>query len=217
MIKLGLICLVVLAALAITGVDYGAWSQTLNINAPVATGSYNVLFQQAVTNDDGAAGNILDPSSQGSWSWTSGSLNAAEWVTGTRSANNKAVATISGTGTDTLTLNINRAYVGYWSSVGCTIKNLGSIPIKINTVTATITPPTGRTASDISVYYSNALVQASHTQINPGNEVLGAIYIQWNAVPNTSSNYGLTLTVNTTQAVLSLLLKEDDEIDRNLE
>lgn len=200
--ELGLICLVLLAALGITGVGYGAWSQTLNINSPVVTGSYNVLFRQAVTNDDGSAGNIRDPISQGSWNWTSGTLDAAKWTTGTRSANNKAVTTVSGTGTDILTINMNSTYVGYWSSVGCTIKNLGSIPIKINTVTTTVTPPAGRTAGDITVYYSNALVQASHIQINPGDEVLGAIYIQWNAVPNISSNYGLTVTINTTQAVL---------------
>ena len=116
------------------GVGYGAWSQTLNINSPVGTGSYNVLFQQAVTNDDGAAGNILDPSSLGSWNWTSGTLNTTKWTTGTRSANNKAVTTVSGTGTDTLSINMLRTYVGYWSSVGCTIKNSGSIPVKINNV-----------------------------------------------------------------------------------
>ena len=211
--KLGVICLVLLAALGITGVDYGAWSQTLNINAPVVTGSYNVLFQQAVTNDDGAAGNVLDPSSQGSWNWTSGTLNAAEWTTGTRSANNKAVTTVSGMGKDTLTIIMNSTYVGYWSSVGCTIKNLGSIPIKINTMTTTVTPPAGGNVGDISVYYSNALVQASHTQLNPGDEVLGAIYIQWKAVPNTSSNYGLTVIINTTQAVLSKVLREGCEIN----
>ena len=213
--NLGLVCLVLLAALVITGVGYGGWSQTLAINSSVGTGSYKVLFQQAVTNDDDTAGNLLDPTSQGSWNWTSGTLTAAKW-TGSRSVSNKAITTVSGTGTNILTLTMNRTYVGYWSSVACTIKNLGSIPVKINTVTTTVTPPAGGAAGDITLYYSQALVQASHTQLNPGDEVLGAIYIQWNAVPIVGSNYCLTIVINTTQAVLSRVLGEGPEINGNI-
>jgi len=80
--NLGLICLILIVALGITGVGYGGWSQTLTINSLAGTGSYKVLFQQALTNDDDATGNLLDPTSQGSWNWTSGTLNAAQWARG---------------------------------------------------------------------------------------------------------------------------------------
>jgi len=66
------------------------------------------------------------------------------------------------------------------------------------------------------MYYSQALVQASHTQLNPGDEVLGAIYIQWKAVPVVGSNYGLTVVINTTQAVLTQVPGEDPEISENI-
>ena len=106
---------------------------------------------------------------------------------------------VSGTGTKTLTISMNSTYVGYWSSIGCTLKNTGSIPLKVETVTYTVTPPSGRNASDITVSFSDALVEASHAQIDAGGENLGAIYVQWNAVPTTSSTYGLAVTITTSQ------------------
>ena len=78
--NLGLICLILLAVLGITDIGYAGWSQTLTINSLAGTGSYKVLFQQAVTNDDDAAGNLLDASIHCSWNWTSGTLNAAQWT-----------------------------------------------------------------------------------------------------------------------------------------
>jgi hypothetical protein len=196
--KLGLIILVFLVALGSLGVAYSRWSRTLTTTENVSTGTFGCQFQQAISNDDGNPGNVLDPSAQGSWSWTSGTLTASNW-SGSRSSGNIASTTVSGAITQTLTIKMSTTYVGYWSSIGCTIKNTGTVPMKVSTVTATVTPPTGRSASDVSVSFTGALV--ANTQIAAGSEVLGAIYIVWNSVPSTSSTYGLTVTISNTQAV----------------
>jgi predicted ribosomally synthesized peptide with SipW-like signal peptide len=195
--KLGLICLVLCVALASLSVAYASWSQNLTVNGKVSTGTFDVQFQQAVSND---GTRLSDPTVQGSWSWTGGTLAATNW-TGAR-ATDKASTTVSGAGSGTLTITISSAYVGYWSSVGCTLKNTGSIPIKVDTVTYTVTPPAGRSASDVSVYFSDALVAASHTQIDVSgvnSEKLGAIYVRWNSVPTISSTYTLNVTITATQ------------------
>jgi len=196
--KLGLIALVLIVTLGILGAAYGSWSRILTPTESVSTGTFGCQFQQAVTNDDGTPGNVLDPNAPGSWAWTSGTLTASNW-SGGRSSGNIASTTVSGATTQTLTIKMSTTFVGYCSSIGCTIKNTGTVPMKVSTVTATVMPPTGRSASDVSVSFTGALV--ANTQIAAGSEVLGAIYIVWNGVPSTASTYGLTVTISNIQAV----------------
>jgi hypothetical protein len=194
--KLSIIILALVIALGSLGVSYAYWNlRTLTPVENISTGVFACQFQQVASND-GAS--LNDPAAAGSWSWSSGTLSSANW-SGTRSSINKASATVSGAPGQTLNIVMSGAYDGYCSSIGCTIKNTGNIPMKINSVSAVVTPPAGGSAGDLSVSFTNALVAGSHTSISPGSEVLGAIYIVWNNVPSSSSTYGLTVTINTNQ------------------
>ncbi len=200
--KLALISLISVIALGSVGIGYGRWSQTIQTTDTVNTGTFAIQFQQAVTNDDSTTNNMIDPTNQGSWSWTSGALASSGWSGSRRTdGNNDASTTIvGGVGTATLSIAMVGTYPGYWSSVGCTLKNTGTIPIKVNTVTNSVTAPSGGSSSDVSISFSDALVQSSHTLINPNAEVLGAVYIHWNTVPSTDARtYTLTVTVNAMQ------------------
>ncbi len=200
--KLGLISMIIGIVLGSVGAGYSRWSETIQTADTVSTGTFSVQFQRAVTNDDGTVNNTVDPTSQGSWSWTGGTLTPAAWSGSRRTDGNDDASTVIAGGVGTATLNIAMVgtYPGYWGSVGCTLKNTGTIPIKVNTVTYSVTAPSGGASSDVSIFFSDALVQASHTLINPNAEVLGAVYVRWNTIPSSNARtYTLAVTLNAMQ------------------
>lgn len=95
---------VLLIGLALMGVAYGAWTETLTINGTVATGTFDVRFQT------GAWINDVE----------TGQLNIAT-----------CLATVSPDGA-TLTITVENAYPGYQCEGGANIINPGTIPAKIN-------------------------------------------------------------------------------------
>ena len=187
--KLGIISLVLLAALGITGVAYGAWTDTLNINSTAQTGYLDVRFGQAVSNDAAS----VDPTGPGAWTFSGGDLS---W-TGPVAATNEASTSVTSLSNLTLHFNVNGAYPGYNSSVGCTIENLGTVPVKIESIVPVITPPSGGSASDVSVSFSGAL--STGAMIGVGGSEAGAVYINWNSVPAQSATYLLTVYVTVSQ------------------
>src|SRR5690349_11464523 len=109
------IALILLIALSTLGLAYGAWTDTLNINGNVTTGTFDVRMDYMYL-ESAAAG-----------------CNAA----------------ISADG-KTLTVTVADAYPGYSCAGGVSIRNLGTVPAKINGLvpvnnsvpaTFTITPP----------------------------------------------------------------------------
>ncbi len=142
--------------------------------------------QQAVTNDDGTHDNSLDPSSAGTWNWTGGTLTSSNW-SGTRSHSNDAQTTVTGAGTQQLTVTLTNPYEGYYSSVGCTIKNTGSVNLKV-TVNCSYTPY----SDDLKITLGG--IFASQATVTPGQEVFGSITFHQDCI----QNYVVTITYTVT-------------------
>jgi hypothetical protein len=107
---------------------------------------------------------------------------------------------VSGQPGQTLTLNINNAYPGYQGSAGCSIKNIGELPIKVDTVTTVVTPLSeGGTAEDVAVTFAGVLNSDAHTPIDPGVEIPGDIFFQCNSQCSTPASYDLAVTVKLSQ------------------
>jgi hypothetical protein len=90
--------ILMVVALATIGIAYGAWTDQLNINGNVTTGTFDVDFQNMY------------------YDWD---------------ATPECTAAISGDG-NTLTVSVINAYPGLHCGGGVGIKNLSSIPAKIN-------------------------------------------------------------------------------------
>ncbi len=201
--KVGLIVLVVVLALGALGVGYAAWSQSLNVTANVNTGTFGAKFASAVSNDDGTPGNILDPSSAGSWS-------GGVWDSGTRASTNVGNTTVAITTTtvtgDTLTVTINNAYPGYFGSVAVQVANTGSVPIKVvASGPQTQVNSGGGATTDLAVAVTGSLA-AGPVPIAVGASAVGTITIGVGTnggassdPPKTGGSYTVTFTVTASQ------------------
>lgn len=105
----GLLTIAVVLALALMGVAYALWSETLEIDGTVHTGEVNVAFQNASDNDNG-----IDPNYD------------------------KDVADCEvalGANGDSMTITITNGYPSYTCTVTYEFFNDGTIPVILNTVT----------------------------------------------------------------------------------
>jgi predicted ribosomally synthesized peptide with SipW-like signal peptide len=190
--KLGVIVIVLIAALGLMGVAYAYWTDTLHINSSVSTGNEDVTFHLVATNDIDSPV-TLDPSSQGTWALSGSALS---WSGGSRSATRNAAYTTVAASSDyrTLTVTMNNAYSGYWGSAGCTIENVGSIPVKVESVSVEGLPSSG-----LTVLFSGALDASVHTLIAPTIEAGGGIYFQWDDTATPGTLYTVTVRVVVSQ------------------
>lgn len=113
-----LVVLVMVFALAFSGIAYAAWTDTLYINGTAATGNLNAEFvaANAANDNDPAAYDVATLTAQ------IGNLNEAASVDGDSGVN------------DLLTINIDNAYPGYVATIPYCIQNTGSIPAKLNAI-----------------------------------------------------------------------------------
>lgn len=102
------IALVVLAALAMFGVGYAWWSETLNVTGTVDTGNLDVAWEFGSPTDTELPGK---------------NFSAA------------TVATKTVTGVDQLTVTVTNAYPSITYTVPVTVRNTGSIPVNVNPIT----------------------------------------------------------------------------------
>lgn len=109
--------MVMVFALALSGIAYAAWTDTLYINGTVATGNLDAMFIPATNPTDN------DPSGcdVGTVAAEIGDL------TGDTDGD-------SGTA-DKLTVTLDNAYPGYIATIPYTIQNTGSIPVKLSEIT----------------------------------------------------------------------------------
>jgi hypothetical protein len=164
--------------------------------APVVepTGSA-IAVAKASSND---ASTSSDPSGQGTWNLSNGS---PVW-TGDRYARNTAVTTVSGAGTKTISISITNAYPNYQSSVGLTINNTASFPVKVTVVT--ITKGGGANdpdANNLEVVFTGALDVNNQQIINSGNEALGAIYLHLKGDSPQNTSYKLEIAIYVAQSI----------------
>ena len=124
--KIGMLFLVLTLVLASMGVGYAMWDETLNIGGTVETGEVDAIFTKAMSNDPGAQD---DPKEAGGWT-----LDDTLTWTGARWDKDVASLEVIGAGIQTLTVTLDNGYPGYYPSVGFTIDNQGTIPVKIESI-----------------------------------------------------------------------------------
>lgn len=123
--KIGLLCLALVLALGSLGVGYAMWSDTLTIKGNVNTGEVHVIFASQYDNDV----KNDDPNVPGSWS----GFPSPTW-SGTRYNKDVGSTTSTYEGTSAQFL-ITNGYPSYWGSVIWDVKNTGTIPVKLHSVT----------------------------------------------------------------------------------
>lgn len=115
----GLLAIAVVVALALVGVAYAWWSETLTINGTVQTGVVNVEFRNASDDDNG-----IDPGYD---------KNVAD-----------CTESVSEDG-NSMTIAITNGYPSYTCTVSYAFSNPGTIPVKLQSVTGNIPPELGVT------------------------------------------------------------------------
>lgn len=137
--KIGLICLALVLTLGLMGVGYAMWSKTLDISGTVNTGEVNAIFTTATCTED--------PEAEGK------DVGSCE---------------VLGAGTQTLTITITNGYPCYGCTVDFTVDNTGTIPVKVQSLSAIGAP------SEITVNWTGLICG---TQIEPGMSAPGDIHV----------------------------------------
>jgi len=112
----GLLAIAVVVALALVGVAYALWSETLTINGEVTTGNVSISIGAVSDNDNG---------------WDPGYTKDVGdcWVTG--DSNEPAQATI----------HVSNGYPSYSCTATITVKNDGTVPVNLHDIHFTANPP----------------------------------------------------------------------------
>lgn len=107
--RIGLLCLVLVLALAVMGAGYAMWDKTLEIDGTVNTGQVNAVFTTAECDDVG-----IDP------------------------GHDKDVGScsVTGAGTQRLTIIVDNGYPCYECTVDFTVDNTGTVPVKVQSLSA---------------------------------------------------------------------------------
>lgn len=136
------IFLILIIALALLGVGYGIWSQSLFIRGTVVTGNVSAEFVRAFTDDDGQVDNpAFDSQDTGTCAISIGgdlSCDPADYGPDPKPHHDKAVgvciAEILGDPTHGAVTQKN-VYPGYFCTAWFAVQNNGSIPVKVGSAT----------------------------------------------------------------------------------
>ncbi|MDD2422214.1 MAG: hypothetical protein PHC60_08845 [Heliobacteriaceae bacterium] len=167
--KVKFISVMLVLSFILMGAAYAAWTENIVINGTVATGDYDVTFSAATSNDPGVT---VDP--------------GLDKHVGT--TDNPEVATDG----KSITVTANNAYPDYNATINYTVKNTGTIPLKV-------------TGLDITNYYSNQLTVAEEGAtivgeiIDAGAEISKEIKHTVLDGAAENSTYSYTVTVQTQQ------------------
>lgn len=212
--KVVFVCMALLLALVGTGVAYAMWSDTLVLTGVVKTGSVDVDFVDQVPLDPsphGTPGNpggyltgSMDPNQLGDW-WCA-NMEPFDWWDPLVIDNKNVASTdceIDPIGGDWLKVTVDNAYPGYYGSVMFTIKNNGSIPVKLLSLELLSLSQNGVTYNPFSVdtQTEGPIPMEIHTQgvdsftwLWVDNEPYpGEDYVQVWSVLNGDDAYGITL------------------------
>ncbi|MDF9409005.1 MAG: hypothetical protein A4E52_00554 [Pelotomaculum sp. PtaB.Bin013] len=105
--------LVMLLALVLMGAAYAVWAEDITINGNVQTGYLDTVFTAATSNDPGVS---VDPGK---------TLNVGR---------TEVPTVIGADGVKDIGVDVTNAYPGYNATVNYTIKNNGTIPVKVTEV-----------------------------------------------------------------------------------
>jgi predicted ribosomally synthesized peptide with SipW-like signal peptide len=168
-----------MVALAMTGVAFAWWTETLTIQGTISTGELDVEFTNIQSNDSGTS---LDPIK----------------VDGQRVTSGYNVATCVAVGEDgpdgdgdlsKITVTITNAYPCYYPQVTFKVKNGGTIPAKVASITTTAPPEVSVVLGGISE--GDTIAAGASADCTLDIHVTGA------AVEN--SRYTITVTIGFVQ------------------
>jgi predicted ribosomally synthesized peptide with SipW-like signal peptide len=163
--KMGFIILAVVLALGALGAGYAAWSQTLTINGSVSTGTYDVVFQNLGTSETDAL------------------------AVGTVTADNLA------TDGHSFKVTIGNGYPGYVGVATFEVKNTGTVPAKISSITVNGVSATNYSAVVNGIAVGNVIAPDA---ADSGNNVTITIA---DGATETISNQEFTVTIVTDQGI----------------
>ena len=127
--KMGTIFVLCTLAFAGIGIGYAHWSEILTINGSVETGSIDPIFYCVSTNDPTSPGSN-DPKECGGWD-----IDTTTWDGERYDKNVGAIdASIDPQDSSQLYITVTNAYPCYYGSVLFSIKNVGTVPVKIKSI-----------------------------------------------------------------------------------
>lgn len=167
--KAAFLVILFILCISLLGVGYAAWNDVLTITGTVNTGTFDVKFTQANSND---AGSTNDPGLPDSIAKNVGSTETV--------VTNKQV-----------TVTISNGYPGYSSQVSYEITNDGTIPAK---VTATVALNSG---SEGNISVSDPGINGQ--EIAPGGTLTFTVTSNVLDNAAEATTYGYTITINAVQ------------------
>ena len=147
--KVSVVFMLLVSAVAVTGMGYGWWSQTLVISKTVNTGNVDLVYQGASTNDDATTtGGLIDSDDNDLmiqifdfWATSSSADPSAFGPAGTSTATSTprydkdvALCEASIVSPDTATLDEYRVYPSYHCTAWFDIANNGTVPVKVESI-----------------------------------------------------------------------------------
>jgi hypothetical protein len=194
----GVVLIGAAVALALLGVGYGLWSDTLRISGAVATGSVNAAFSLHEVDEGLARGAAGGPVDNGvNEDLEAGGVDTAECYVRPYNSptpvDDQAVGAaddlIAARPSDFLYVYLKNAYPSFNCYADFDVHNVGSVPLKVNR--PVIGPAPG--ADVLTVEFQSCYEDG--TQIEPGREALCTlhVHVERGARPNTEYRFGATI------------------------
>ena len=162
-----------MVALSLTGFAFAHWNDRVYVSGTIRTGFVEADFDSAVSNDPPGT---IDPGHD----------------------KDVGCTTVTGIGTDTLTVTVTNAYPCYSSRVDYSITNTGTIPVVIQSIEVdeNLAAPGIQDIPEIDVTITGIRVG---DQIDPSQEENGSIWIHVNQCADEEGTYEFTVTVLSVQ------------------
>jgi hypothetical protein len=182
-------------SLAVLGVGYGLWSDTLRISGAVSTGSVNAAFRLHEVDEGLARGAPNGPSDNGvNEDLEYGGIDTAECrvlltASAALAADDLSSEALSARGSDRMALFIRNGYPSFNCYVDFGVVNVGRIPIKVQRPALGPLPP----ASVLTVEFQRCYEPGE--QVEPGKEALCTlhVHVERGAAQNTTYRFGATI------------------------
>jgi predicted ribosomally synthesized peptide with SipW-like signal peptide len=173
--KMAALFATVLIALAVVGFSYAWWTETLTISGTITTGELDVEFLGVASNDAGTANDPIMVSGTRQWATVHVATCEAEGSDGLDGDGDLSVITVT----------ITNAYPCYYPQVTFKVKNGGTIPAKVASITTTA-------PSEVSVVLGGI---SMGQEIAAGASVDCTLDIHVTEAAHEGSSYTFTVTI----------------------
>ena len=173
------ISILAIMVLGIAGFSYAMWSKTLTVQGVVKTGKVDAVWCRVMNPDPPGPPPSYD-------------LNAD----GTRKLKDVGSTTVTGNGTDTLTVTANNTYPCYYNDLEIEWCYLGTVPAKVQNITVTpigFTPATAIGANDGPIYIH--VTNGIGTQVHYGDVQAHSLIFHVEQCAAQNTTYAFTVTI----------------------